>query len=1106
MADARLVPVLRYLHQLTPPEERSDGRLLEQVAARGDAAALATLVQRHGPLVWRVCRRMLPRVHDAEDAYQATLLALALRAGAIRKPGALAAWLHATAFRIARRIRQENARQLPVKETVSAPVADPAHEVAWRELGRVVEEEVAALPDGLRVPLLLCYWEGQTNDEAARRLGWPVGTVKTRLARARQLLHGRLTRRGVTLPAGVAALLLAPGPCDAAAPAIVAHPSLRVVTLAQLAVRFSAARRLVAIFFLAVSLAVAGAFAFAASAPPQLPDARPVKQPEKLLARVDRFGDPLPEGVRTRLGTSRLRHGNGSTLAFAPDGKSLLTFGGDRTFRTWDLASGRLRKERRLPGGALRTSSAILSEDGRLLAFQDESERGVYFLWDVERNRLLHKLPLGDPANYQAIFSPDGKTLVTAGMYSGLLRAWDVETGRQHLVGKHKAHLRGLSYAADGTSLLSWSDNRNDPVRLWDVKAGRELHRPTFPTDTRGATLSPDGRVVASLRLARPQKFLGIEFRDAATGKPVPGWISSSAENVRSAQFTPDGKALLLSTPDGIVVWDPAQGKRVRTLPGMLTDNVRISPDGKAAAGLGVEGMMHAHGSVVQVWDFSSGTPHPANSAADGHLGEVEGVVFSPDGRLVASACAADQSVRLWNAASGRVVQSMRAGDRFGFQALAFSPDGKHLFAGTSPALICWEVATGRETGRFPLSEAGEDRRHLLHMQLTDDGRTLLAVCQQNFSRSRGGDALLAWDVASGKRVRSVTGPPDASLGGNSRFSGDGRILVTTDGIVFDGMSGKERLRLSPEKDQFAYFPLALSRDGALAASSIHQKHTEPTNSWAEMVAVQVWETATGQPVMRLKGGKPGQLAFTPDGRCLIAADREELAMWDLASGKIVARRLAPSFYSGTFGPSFVSAMAYAADGRTLATGHMDTCVLLWDIPPPPRQAVSLTIRERETLWADLAGDDAGRAWQAIDRLANAPGQAVPMLRERLRPAKGPPAEELRRLIADLDAPRYEVREAATKRLAELDDGAHAALRKALHEQPSLEVRRRVEPLLDRPSLVKDRDVLRSLRAVRVLEGIGTPAARQVMEGLAKGTDGLRLTEEARAALGRLSR
>jgi RNA polymerase sigma factor (sigma-70 family) len=213
MADTSLGPVLRHLRKLlgSPPAcAATDARLLEQYACQGDEDAFAELVRRHGPLVWRVCRRVLRHTQQAEEAYQATFLILARRAAKVRKPASLASFLYGVAYRVAHQARADALRrQAPERGPAAAPAPDPAREAAWRELEQILVEEVHALPEKYRVPILLCYWEGRTNEEAAAQLGCPAGTLKTRLLKARRLLHERLTRRGVDLSAGAIVTLFA---------------------------------------------------------------------------------------------------------------------------------------------------------------------------------------------------------------------------------------------------------------------------------------------------------------------------------------------------------------------------------------------------------------------------------------------------------------------------------------------------------------------------------------------------------------------------------------------------------------------------------------------------------------------------------------------------------------------------------------------------------------------------------------------------------------------------------------------------------------------------------------------------------------------------------
>ncbi len=207
MSPGPLHAVVRHLRHLTAPPggPSSDGELLRRFAAQRDEAAFAEIVQRHGPLVWALCRSGLPAA-DAEDAFQATFVVLARQAHHIRKPQALACWLSGVARRVVRRLRTQDARRRQVEGRIEPRAGgEPTDALERQEWRAVLDEELHRLPEKYRLPLLLCYYQGLTNEEAARRLAWPHGTVCGRLARARELLRGRLTRRGVTLAVGALA-------------------------------------------------------------------------------------------------------------------------------------------------------------------------------------------------------------------------------------------------------------------------------------------------------------------------------------------------------------------------------------------------------------------------------------------------------------------------------------------------------------------------------------------------------------------------------------------------------------------------------------------------------------------------------------------------------------------------------------------------------------------------------------------------------------------------------------------------------------------------------------------------------------------------------------
>jgi RNA polymerase sigma factor (sigma-70 family) len=413
--------------------------LLQAFLTRRDSEAFAALVRRHGPLVLGVCRRVLRHEQDAEDAFQATFLILSRQAHTLRRPEALAAWLHDVARHTALRARASAAcRRQREQGAALPPATDLLDELSARELLAVVDEELARLPEAYRLPLLLCCLQGLSQEQAARRLGWTPGSVKGRLERGRARLQRRLRQRGLALSAALTAWLVADA--TAAVPAaLLASTAVGAVTgsvppsvaaLARTAWSCVVVRRLhLAALLLAVGLCGTGVALLGRTEPPapsadppgeQIP-AAPAGPP---TPRVDRFGDPLPEGALARLGTVRFRQGGGyvNALLLTPDGKTLISnsYFGERTVCAWELATGKLL--RRFPGHYEEIRAVALSPDGRTLA---TGHNKLIRFWDLASGRETGRLtsPLGETQGLA--FTPDGKQLAS-GHEAHTVLLWDL--------------------------------------------------------------------------------------------------------------------------------------------------------------------------------------------------------------------------------------------------------------------------------------------------------------------------------------------------------------------------------------------------------------------------------------------------------------------------------------------------------------------------------------------------------------------------------------------------------------------------------------------------------------------------------------------------------
>jgi RNA polymerase sigma factor (sigma-70 family) len=951
--------LVSHLHRLLPAEG-ADADWLARFVANRDEAAFAHVVGRHGPMVWRLCRRLVGDAHLAEDCFQATFLALARQAASIRRPNALAAWLYGVAYRVAAKARAEHRRRETLGTEAVTACPDPRPHVLDRLTGRelmvVFETELQRLPESYRLPVVLCCVEGLSLEEAAGRLGWTAGSVKGRLERGRARLQARLLRRGLTLGIGLSAALAARGLAAGTLPPCLASSTVRAglafargssagisaeaLRLATDQIRGAAwpRRMLTWLCLLGVGFAALGAAALSRPAANERPEdgAPPALQDKtdaatgKPAANPEGVGDALPPGALFRIGSTRLQHGSSiSAVAAAPDGKLLASVSWDGVLSIWELPSGRERY-RTSVGPPSHGSFLAFTPDAKSLLLNRE---GKLWLLDVESGQFSKQLEASASAG---LLSTDGKVLtVVAG---GTIRRLELATGKTLSVwqfqkeipegfvggvGGGMASLDGR-LSSDGTLIAMLETyhidlkNTKQTLRIHEVASGKELYR-----------LKPSAPLVSDVAFVGDNKFVvtgstnsTLRVWELATGNAVREWKPDPRENVQYGRLhvvtMPDGQSILAQGPDGLIRWDWRTGKKIHSFPDS-TGPIALFDGGKAMA---VQGWQ----SVNSLWVLDTATgknicplPRPGDRVA-----------YSPDSRLFAWSEA--DALVLADAATGKEIRRWPAHERGvtprGLTPLTFSPDGKTLAsAGRDKHIRLWDVATGTEIRS--MEQSGVSR-----LAYSADGKRLAAAYGWY-------GEIWIWDPATGQQLGKWQGNlPTTDPAVRVAAVGDrkGKVLR-----LIDLAKGKQVHALPGYQDRIGHqyqapdgkrgsngdFPPLFSPDGKLLLAGAEAPEEGPDDDFIKNGVVQFWDVASGKRLPPTISGRKfindRNLAFSPDSR-LLAIMRSDLTLclMETATGEVV-RTLGKAE-----GP-MTAPVVFTPDGRLLVTA-VGALVQVWEV------------------------------------------------------------------------------------------------------------------------------------------------------------------------------
>jgi WD40 repeat protein len=613
-------------------------------------------------------------------------------------------------------------------------------------------------------------------------------------------------------------------------------------------------------------------------------------------AHLDLYGDPLPPGVVTRLGTSRFRgFDRYCAVAFSPDGKTLAALGDEAEISLWDVASGKQIYWEPWPkreGGGDPLSSQFhtvlaFSPDGKTLLVGWDwigSSRPIC-LWDVAERKERLRMEGARNGFHSAVVSADFRTLAVAAT-DGQVGLWDVASGKPRAgwsVPEIKAQLVALS--PDSSTLATGGEDRT--IRLWDTTSGKEIH--TFPARERSIAalaFSPNGRKLACEDHDENIVLFGLGEGAGERRWDAGYWgIRTESEYDRSPfhplAFSPDGRTLVRWDHDCTLnLWDVVSGERRRALPGDPVRCCCFSRDGKTLAAAG--------NRFLVLWDAASGEPlYPAHDFA------VSQIRFSPDGRDVITL--AGNKVRRWDAASGKLTHLMWTRPE-----AVLSVDGRTAIArdqGGWGETAFYDTVSNEEPLCCLLGDAAGQL-----LALSPDNRTLAVGRRQGAE-----DLLMLVDLGAGG-APGLAGPRPPGL--------DRGVLITLDGVI----GTPRRLgNFHPYQDKTLFSPdgRTLAVAGPVPAPPDPNEDTR-RNPFREQKEedqrCRLWDVASGRLRREFTPGRDslwgGGIAFSPDGRLLALRDcRGTVHLWETATGQEVRH----------WETKGVAALAFSPDGRTLA-------------------------------------------------------------------------------------------------------------------------------------------------------------------------------------------